>query len=143
MYAISPAVRKTLGAALVAFAMILFSLPALAAGDKAQVLSKEGIGSYLADSKGMTLYIFTKDSPGVSVCSGDCLVKWPAYAADKVEPGAGLNAKDFGVIKRADGSPQATFRGAPLYYFFKDQKPGDTSGQGVNEVWYVVNPAKK
>lgn len=119
------------------------ALSAQAAGDKAQLLSKEGIGSYLADSKGMTLYIFTKDSPGVSVCSGDCLVKWPPYAVDKVEPGSGLSAKDFGMIKRADGSAQATFRGAPLYYFFKDQKPGDTSGQGVNEVWYVVNPAKK
>lgn len=137
------AIRKLLGAALVALAVVVYSLPALAASDMAQVLSKEGVGPYLADSKGMTLYIFTKDSPGMSVCSGDCLVKWPAYAVDKVEPHSGLNAKDFGVIKRADGSPQATFRGAPLYYFFKDTMPGDTAGQGVNEVWYVVNPQRK
>jgi hypothetical protein len=27
----------------------------------------------------------------------------------------------------------------PLYYWVGDAQPGDTNGQGVNEVWYVVS----
>ena len=35
---------------------------------------------------------------------------------------------------------QTTFMGYPLYYYIKDKAPGDTTGQGVNSVWFVVNP---
>ena len=52
----------------------------------------------------------------------------------------GVKADDFGVITRDDGKKQSTFKGMPLYYFFKDKKAGDTFGQGVNNVWYVVAP---
>jgi predicted lipoprotein with Yx(FWY)xxD motif len=104
-------------------------------------MNKDGVGAYIADAKGMTLYYFAKDSAGKSVCAGDCLAKWPAYAANKVEPQAGLEAKDFTNIKREDGASQVTYKGYPLYYFAKDQKPGDTTGQGVGGVWYVVDPA--
>lgn len=132
---------KRLSALAVVLAIVLMALPAQADHHKTKIMAKEGVGSYLADAKGMTLYYFTKDSAGKSACAGDCLEKWPAYTAEKVEPQAGLNAKDFGVLKREGGKPQVTFRGFPLYYFFKDQKPGDTNGQGVNSVWYVVDPA--
>ena len=27
-----------------------------------------------------------------------------------------------------------------LYYFFKDAKVGDTNGQGVGGVWFVIDP---
>jgi predicted lipoprotein with Yx(FWY)xxD motif len=27
----------------------------------------------------------------------------------------------------------------PLYYYIKDAKPGDTIGQGVGSVWYVID----
>jgi predicted lipoprotein with Yx(FWY)xxD motif len=134
---------KSLKLAVLGFVIALFAaVPALADHHKAKIMTKDGIGSYIADAKGMTLYYFTKDTPGVSACAGDCLQKWPAYFADKVEPQAGLNAADFATIKRADGASQTTFRGYPLYYFFKDAAPGDTAGQGVNSVWYVIDPAK-
>jgi predicted lipoprotein with Yx(FWY)xxD motif len=105
-----------------------------------KVAKKDGVGSYLTDIKGMTLYYFKKDSPGKSACEGPCAEKWPAYFREKVEPKDGLAAGDFGTITRGDGKKQTTYKGMPLYYFFKDVKPGDTAGQGFNEVWYVVNP---
>ena len=103
---------------------------------------KDGIGSYLADEKGMTLYLFKKDSPGKSACAatGGCLEKWPVFFAEKIEPAAGIDAAAIGVITREDGKKQTTYKGLPLYYFFKDKAEGDTLGQGVNNVWYVVAP---
>lgn len=132
---------RKLTISLVALAIMLIAVPALADHHKAKIMKKDGVGAYIADAKGMTLYYFAKDSAGKSVCLGDCLAKWPAYSADKVEPQAGLEAKDFANIKREDGAAQVTYRGYPLYYFAKDQKPGDTLGQGVGGVWFVVDPA--
>lgn len=108
---------------------------------KIMVKEKEGIGSYLADNKGMTLYYFKKDSPGKSACTGACLEKWPIFYAEKISAPKGVAAKDFGTITREDGKKQTTYKGWPLYYFFQDKNPGDTKGQGVNNVWYVINPA--
>jgi len=105
-----------------------------------KVAKKDGVGSYLTDIKGMTLYYFKKDSPGKSACEGPCVEKWPLFYREKVEAKDGLSPADFGTIKRADGKEQTTYKGMPLYYFFKDMKPGDTAGQGVNDVWSVVNP---
>ena len=31
-----------------------------------------------------------------------------------------------------------TYAGAPIYYFAKDTKPGDVTGQGVGGVWFVA-----
>lgn len=102
---------------------------------------KEGVGHYFTDAKGMSLYWFVKDSAGKSVCAGGCLEKWPAYYRPTIAPPAGVDAADFGTITREDGKKQTTFRGYPLYYFFKDQQAGDTKGQGVKNVWYLIDPA--
>jgi len=101
----------------------------------------EKLGDYLTDAGGMTLYWFKKDSPSVSVCAGQCLEKWPVYFRQTVAPPPGVNAGDFSTITREDGAQQTTFRGYALYYFFKDEKAGDTNGQGLNDVWYVIDPA--
>lgn len=97
-------------------------------------------GNHLTDSKGLALYWFTKDTPGQSSCTGPCLEKWPIFYRDSVAPATGLKAQDFGVITRADGQKQSTFRGYPLYYFFKDSKPGEAAGHGLNYVWYAIDP---
>lgn len=101
---------------------------------------KTGTGNYLADEDGMTLYWFTKDSPGTSTCAGPCEEKWPVYYRDVFRIPKSMNGSDFASILRNDGKKQLTFRGYPLYYWAGDKKAGDTGGQGVNNVWFVVNP---
>jgi predicted lipoprotein with Yx(FWY)xxD motif len=105
-----------------------------------KVVEKEGIGKYLTDAKGMTLYWYKKDMPGKSACVGPCIERWPVYYRDAVDPPVGVKAEEFGTITREDGKKQTTFRQYPLYYWVKDEKPGDTSGDKVNDVWFVVDP---
>ena len=105
-----------------------------------KIAKKDGIGAYLTDAEGKTLYWFKKDAPGQSACAGPCVEKWPLYYREAVAPPEGTAAADFATIQRADGKPQTTFRGYPLYYWVND-KPGDTAGQGVNNIWYVIDPA--
>lgn len=105
-----------------------------------QLLENEKVGKYLSDSKGMTLYYFTKDQSGKSNCSGECLVNWPAFSEKDFEVPDGLNKSDFGTIKREDdGTEQVTYKGFPLYYFNKDKAKGDVTGQAVGNVWFIIN----
>ncbi|MDA8412035.1 MAG: hypothetical protein M0001_16800 [Treponema sp.] len=99
--------------------------------------------NYLVDSKGMTLYYFTKDKDknGGSACNGNCLKAWPAFYAPTIQVSAPLVASDFGTITRDDGSLQSSYRGWPLYYWVHDTLPGDIKGEGVGKVWYVIDPA--
>ncbi|MFB9328740.1 plastocyanin/azurin family copper-binding protein [Paenibacillus aurantiacus] len=99
-------------------------------------------GNYLTDDYGRTLYYFDKDPKNASVCEGNCLVNWPAYDAVDGSVPSTLTAADFGMITRPDGSMQAAFKGYPLYYFLKDTAHGDLLGQGVNKVWYVIDPVQ-
>lgn len=95
-----------------------------------------GLGTVLTDGSGLTLYTFDKDAAGVSNCYDDCAVKWPPLEASKsARPQDG-----FGIIIRADGSRQWTHMGMPLYTWFKDKAPGDTTGDGVKGVWHVAKP---
>jgi predicted lipoprotein with Yx(FWY)xxD motif len=124
------------------FALILTGWFGIALADHhaVKIAEKEGIGKYLTDAKGMTLYWFKKDTPGKSACAGACVDKWPLYYRESVAPPAGVKAEDFGTIAREDGKKQTTFRGYPLYYWFQDMKAGDTAGNQVNGVWFVIDP---
>jgi predicted lipoprotein with Yx(FWY)xxD motif len=102
--------------------------------------TKADLGNYLVDSQGKTLYYFKKDSPGMSACEGNCIKLWPAFYAPSVTVPSALNASDFGTITRPDGSMQTTYKGYPLYYWVKDAKRGDTTGQDVGKIWFVVDP---
>lgn len=106
------------------------------------VKTKAGVGEYLTDDKGMTLYLFKKDAPNKSVCGAGngCIEKWPVFFVDKVEPSTPLNPADFGTITRDDGKKQTTYKGQPLYYYAKDKDGDDIYGQGVNNIWFVVAP---
>jgi predicted lipoprotein with Yx(FWY)xxD motif len=110
---------------------------ALAAEESAKVASKDKVGDYLADAKGMALYTFKNDSPGKSACAGPCVEKWPLYQGGA---GAGTKASDFGTITREDGKQQTTYKGMPLYYFAGDKAPADTNGDGVKNVWSLARP---
>ncbi len=100
------------------------------------------LGDFLVDSSGLTLYMFTNDAEGVSNCTGECLENWPAFplrGADKLVAAAGIEG-ELGTITRDDGSVQVTYNGMPLYYWKDDRAPGETLGQGLGDVWYVVAP---
>jgi len=102
--------------------------------------TSSALGSYLTDDRGRTLYYFDKDMPNTSLCEGNCIANWPAYVPEGGALPSTLEAADLTVIARADGSMQAAYKGYPLYYFVKDAARGDTTGQGVNDVWFVVDP---
>lgn len=104
------------------------------------IQQKEGVGKYLTDTEGKALYWFKKDASGKSACSGPCLEKWPLYYRETVAAPKETKQEDFGTITREDGKKQTTFRGYPLYYWVNDKQPGDTTGQAVNNVWFVINP---
>jgi predicted lipoprotein with Yx(FWY)xxD motif len=111
------------------------------------IATKSGaLGTYLVDAKGRTLYLFEADKPNVSNCSSACLSIWPAFSATGKAPvvKGGSVAGKLGVTKPGNGKSIVTYNGHPLYYYAGDQKPGDTTGQGLNQFgggWYVVTPA--
>ncbi|MDP2709351.1 MAG: hypothetical protein Q8O93_04920 [bacterium] len=100
--------------------------------------SKAGLDDYLVDAKGMTLYYFSNDVIGRSNCLGGCLTVWPPFYADELEVQAPLKKDDFGSAENQSGVKFATYKGWPLYYYQPDQNPGDTLGEGVNNIWYVM-----
>ncbi len=112
-------------------------------GDHTVAVATEGDHApYLVDGAGMTLYLFTNDTEGVSNCTGDCLTNWPPLrVAEGEEPTAGEGVTgELAVIERSDGGRQVTYNGMPLYYWQADQAPGDTTGHEVGGVWFVVHP---
>ena len=90
----------------------------------------------LTNAAGMTLYTFDRDvaGSGKSVCNGPCAQNWPPLmaAADAKADG------DWTVVTRDDGAKQWAYKGKPLYLWAKDQKPGDKTGDGFNNVWRVA-----
>ncbi|MDO8634802.1 MAG: hypothetical protein Q7R34_00965 [Dehalococcoidia bacterium] len=102
-------------------------------------VTKSALGNILTDSSGKTLYMFTRDELKVSNCSGNCLQQWPPLlTGDAPTAGEGIVAELVSTFKRADGATQVAYNGWPLYYWFQDATPGDTKGQDVGKVWYVL-----
>jgi len=96
------------------------------------------LGSFLVDGAGMTLYVFDNDKdPGKSTCSEGCAKAWPPFSPKAGDPAP---TGSLGVIARDDGSKQYGYKGKPLYLWIKDQKPGDMTGDGVNNVWHTAKP---
>jgi predicted lipoprotein with Yx(FWY)xxD motif len=102
------------------------------------------LGKILVDGQGMTLYIFTKDEPDKSNCSGDCLTSWPPLLTSAApDIGSGVDDSLVGVATLETGEKVVTYNHMPLYYFYKDTQPGQTLGEDVGSVWYVVSPDGK
>ena len=93
-------------------------------------------GGMLTGSNGMTLYTFDKDMPGKSNCNGPCATNWPPLYAKDGETASG----DYSILTREDGKKQWALKGKPLYFWSKDQKAGDKTGDGFNSVWHVATP---
>jgi predicted lipoprotein with Yx(FWY)xxD motif len=93
-------------------------------------------GKALVDAKGMTVYVFDRDTTGKSNCNGQCATTWPPLtpAADAKPSG------HWTIVTRSDGSKQWAYDGKPVYTYSKDTKPGDANGEGVNNVWHIATP---
>lgn len=157
LFSSSPATRRRLRLlTLFCAALLLLLVPGIAAaatpvstrqsGDNAAGaavnVGDSSLGQILVDANGMTLYLFDNDEPGKSNCDAACLRRWPPLLADAgTQPvgGSGVSAT-LGTIQRDDGTTQVTANNMPLYYWFEDKQAGDTLGQAVGDVWWVLAP---
>jgi predicted lipoprotein with Yx(FWY)xxD motif len=118
------------------------SISASASGSGETEIESEdsALGPILTDSEGRTLYLFLQDRNATSTCAGSCAQTWPAVTTTGTpKAGDGVSGK-LGTSERADGTTQVTIAGHPLYTYASDAAPGDTNGQGVGQVWFVVSP---
>ena len=96
------------------------------------------VDGVLVGADGKTLYVFAKDEAGSgkSTCYDECALNWPPLVAAADAAASG----DYTIIERSDGVRQWAYKGAPLYYFAKDEMAGDKKGDGVKDVWKVATP---
>ena len=128
-YRFQPQRRRVAGAAILSIALL--SACALTAPPP----PTQYVNNVLSGPTGMTLYTFDKDAvAGKSVCNGPCATNWPPLLASDADRPSG----DYTIIMRDDGRKQWALKGQPLYYWSKDNQPGDRSGDGYNKVWHVV-----
>ena len=141
-----------LAVSLVAAALVATTATAIAAagtgGSGTRInVAKTRLGRVLVDSKGITLYDFPPDKGTASVCYGACAALWPPLLTHgRPVAGPGVRTSLLGTTKRKDGKVEVTYAGHPLYYFVTDRKPGDLTGQGVDQFggpWWVISPAGK
>ena len=105
----------------------------------AVALADNALGAILVDGAGRTLYGFTPDTDGVSTCYDDCATAWPPLLDDAgTTVGEGLDPALLTTVDRTDGTKQLKYGAWPLYYFAADAAAGETNGQGVNDVWFVI-----
>jgi predicted lipoprotein with Yx(FWY)xxD motif len=93
-------------------------------------------GKTLVDAKGMTLYVFDRDTAEKSNCNGACATNWPPLMASASDKAMG----SWTIVTREDGGKQWAYRQKPLYTWTKDTKAGDVTGDGVNNLWHVAQP---
>lgn len=100
-------------------------------------------GEMVVDGDGMTVYVFDDDTPdsGESSCTGACVGLWPAVTVEATPPVVEGVTGTVGTITTADGETHVTLNGWPLYTYAGDSAAGDTSGQGVDGLWWVVDPS--
>ena len=110
-------------------------LAACATTENAPARVADGV---LTGGNGMTLYTFDRDvaDSGKSLCNGPCAANWPPLMATDSDKASG----GYSVLTRDDGKKQWAYKGKPLYFWSKDQKPGDKTGEGVNNVWRSAKP---
>ena len=128
--------KATLAVLLIGLLFVGIAVAEEAIGVK--VMKKLGVGNYLTDGNGMTLYTFKNDKAGKSACTGDCLTQWPVFYVKPELVVEGCEQSDFDSFVRADGAEQTTYKGKPLYYYAKDEKPGQTRGHEASKGWIAA-----
>ncbi|MGW8421812.1 MULTISPECIES: COG4315 family predicted lipoprotein [Comamonas] len=123
---------------LAALNSVLLAACAMTSGTQAQ-MPASAINGVLVGPNQMTLYVFDKDAAGSgkSVCNGVCATNWPPLMVAAGSAASG----DWSVVIRDSGDKQWAYKGRPLYYWAKDAKPGDKTGDGfLHNVWHTAQP---
>lgn len=119
--------------------------PVTATASTIAVATDAKLGAILVDGNGKTVYLFVADTGTSSTCYTSCATVWPpVLTTGAPQAGTGATASLLGTTTRTDGKVEVTYAGHPLYYFIKDTKAGDTTGQGVNGfggLWWVMSAA--
>ena len=101
---------------------------------------RETLGTVLT-ADGMTVYVYTKDTPRQTVCYDICAMNWPALLVTRTPTFAASLPGRFGSVTRADGAKQLTYNDLPLYLYIEDPPGTDqANGQDVDHEWFVVHP---
>ena len=119
-------------------ALALASLLAACASMTAASTPAKVADGVFVGANGMTRYTFDRDAmgSGKSACNGPCAANWPPLMASASDSGSG----DWSIVTRDDGSRQWAYKGKPVYFWAKDAKAGDRTGDGVNNVWHLARP---
>jgi len=116
--------------------LMLFASASFAFAEPPIKTVKTEKGDVIAGEKGMTLYTFKNDTKDVSNCYEGCAKAWPPFLAEAGAKGD----EDYSLVKRKDGTMQWAKYGMPLYYWMKDKKEGDVTGDGFKGVWDAARP---
>jgi predicted lipoprotein with Yx(FWY)xxD motif len=97
------------------------------------------VGTVLTTSSGLTLYRYTSDPMGQSVCTGTCATFWPPFTVARGDRVAGpKGVKGLSVIDVGHRRWQVAFHDVALYRFAGDAKKGQAKGQDVDGTWFAV-----
>ncbi len=105
------------------------------------------LGTYLANTESLALYINIKNPNSDSTCDYRCMKYFKPYVADIAYAGdVDFLSKKYNlgdkvaIVKRSDGLYQYAYDGKLLYTFMGDTKPGDTNGTRMpKDEWKIVN----
>ena len=116
--------------------------PAAASGPVVMTASATVNGksaTILTDSKGMTLYYFTKDTATSTACTGGCAQNWPPllFTGSGSPTSSSTLPGTLSLVTTANGQ-QVAYQGHMLYTFAGDSAAGQTNGEGKAGVWFVA-----
>lgn len=121
--------------------------PAHAASAAKLEIRHTSLGNILANGRGLTVYMFTRDSINHDSCVAinGCTGIWPPVTTSGAPtPGAGVKRSLLGTITLPGGTRQVTYAGHPLYTYIGDSGPGDTEYVGQQQLggrWFALSPA--
>jgi len=98
----------------------------------------------------LTLYYYTPDKDASVTCNAACLAIWPPLTGTTAPTAPAGVTGTFSTDPLPSGGSIITYNGWPLYLFVSDKKPGDTTGEDLNNqgthtdpVWFVATPGLK
>ena len=103
------------------------------------------MGSFLTDSHGKALYLFSAETSTTSACDSACQKYWPPLTTTATATAmSGVQASLIATVAGPNGTMQVTYGGHRLYYYASDSAPGDTLGQGSDNFgakWWLLTPS--